>query len=73
VFPDVGRQREILNMHVKCNNRQASCSWTGELRNLEVSYVKIFSSFVVLTSNRKKRKILALLEVHLKILLPKTL
>lgn len=35
VFPDVGKEREILNLHVKCSTSESSCDWIGELRDLK--------------------------------------
>ena len=35
VFADNGNNREILDLHVKCPNKD--CSWTGELRTVEES------------------------------------
>ena len=35
VFADNGINREILDLHVKCPNKD--CNWTGELRAVEES------------------------------------
>ena len=36
MFPDKGKKREILNMRVKCTNISDGCSWSNELRELQV-------------------------------------
>jgi len=35
LFPDRGREREILSKIVKCNNADNGCQWTKELRQLK--------------------------------------
>ncbi|XP_066917077.1 TNF receptor-associated factor 6-like isoform X2 [Clytia hemisphaerica] len=35
LFPDKGREREILSKIVKCNNADNGCQWTKELRQLK--------------------------------------
>jgi len=36
IFPDIGKKREILNLKVKCPNKEESCTWTTELRKMDV-------------------------------------
>ncbi|GFR90397.1 TNF receptor-associated factor 6-like [Elysia marginata] len=35
IFPDIATRREILSLRLTCNNSERSCTWTGELRDLE--------------------------------------
>ena len=36
IFEDKFALREILSISVGCTNRSSGCSWSGELRDLEV-------------------------------------
>ena len=35
-FKDIGCEREILDLRVKCSNNAKNCEWTGELREVKV-------------------------------------
>lgn len=35
-FKDVGYEREILDLRVRCSNNAKNCEWTGELREIKV-------------------------------------
>ena len=35
-YPDRNSERLIMDLHVKCENYESGCEWTGELRNLKI-------------------------------------
>ena len=35
IFPNLAKQREIMDLVVYCSNKQKGCKWSGELRDLQ--------------------------------------
>ena len=43
MFPDIGIERVVLQLSVKCNNHEKGCEWIGELLSLKVNIGEHFN------------------------------